>query len=84
MSPWTPLIAATLGWACSAVMSRALLVRGVNTWTLIPLRMTFALISLLMFMAVTRRFWTSDPRAWKRGAVLGIVAMALPMVSMTL
>ncbi len=84
MNPWTPLIAATFGWACSAVLSRALIVAGVNTWTIIPIRMVFALISLLLVMTVTRRFWTKDPLAWQRGATLGIVAMALPMSLMTL
>jgi len=84
MSPWTPLIAATLGWATSAVLSRALILRGVNTWTLLPLRMTFAMLTLAVVMVVWRRFWTTDPRAWRRGLVLGTVAMAFPMTVMTL
>ncbi len=84
MSPWTPLIAATMGWATSAVLSRALILRGVNTWTLLPLRMTFAMVTLAVVMAVWRRFWTANPRAWRRGLVLGTVAMAFPMTVMTL
>jgi drug/metabolite transporter (DMT)-like permease len=84
MNPWTPLAAATLGWAAGSVLTRAVLVRGVSTWTLIPLRMGFALITLLGVMAITRRLWTTDPTAWKRGLVLGSIAMALPMVLMTL
>lgn len=84
MNPWTPLALATFGWACSVVLSRAVLVEGINTWTLIPLRMSFALISLLIYMAISRRYWTAHRRAWARGAVLGIVAMALPMIFMTL
>lgn len=84
MSPWTPLVTATLGWASSAVLSRALIVAGVNTWTIIPIRMVFALISLLLVMGLTRRFWTTDRLAWRRGATLGIVAMAIPMSLMTL
>lgn len=46
--------------------------------------MVFALASLLIVMALTKRFWTTDPRAWKRGLVLGLVGMALPMILMTL
>ncbi|HEU4320210.1 MAG TPA: DMT family transporter [Acidimicrobiia bacterium] len=84
MNPWTPLVAATFGWACSAVISRALLVDGMNTWTLIPLRMGFALISLFIVMAFTRRFWTTDGLAWRLGGILGVAAMAVPMVLMTL
>ena len=84
MNPWTPLAGATLGWAAGSVLTRAVLVRGVSTWTMIPLRMGFALVTLLVVMAITRRFWTTDPTAWRRGLILGTVAMALPMVFMTL
>lgn len=84
MSPWTPLATATLGWAAGSVLTRAVLVRGVNTWTMIPLRMGFALVTLLIVILTTKRFWTADPAAWKRGVVLGIIAMAIPMVLMTL
>lgn len=84
MNPWTPLAGATFGYAVGTVLTRAVLLRGVNTWTLIPIRMSFALVSLLIVMALTKRFWTTDPRAWKRGLVLGIVGMALPMILMTL
>lgn len=51
---------------------------------MIPLRMGFALVTLLIVILTTKRFWTADPAAWKRGVVLGIIAMAIPMVLMTL
>ena len=84
MNPLTPLVAATVGWAASAVLTRGVIVRGVDTWTLIPLRMVFALLTLLAVLAFDRRFWTTNPLAWRRGLVLGTVAMAFPMVLMTL
>lgn len=83
MSPWAPLAGATIGYASGTVLTRAVLLRGVNTWTVIPIRMVFALVSLLVVIAVTRRFWTTDPRAWRRGLLLGTVAMAMPMILMT-
>ena len=84
MNSWTPLVGATLGWAAGSVLTRAVLVRGVSTWTLIPLRMSFALLTLAIVILVTGRFLTTDPRAWRRGLTLGSVAMAFPMVLMTL
>lgn len=84
LNPWTPLIAATLGWASSAVMTRAVIVNGVGTFTIVPLRMSFALVSLLAIVAVSRRFWTTSKAAWGRGLVLGVLAMALPMILLTL
>lgn len=84
MSPWTPLVAATLGWAAGSVLTRAALVRGVTGWTLIPVRMGFALLALLLVMAFTRRFWTTNALAWRKGLSLGVFNMAVPMVFMTL
>lgn len=84
MNPWTPLVAATLGWALGSVLTRAVLLRGVSSWTLIPLRMTFALLALFAVIATTKRFWTTDPLAWRKGIPLGIINMAVPMVFMTL
>jgi drug/metabolite transporter (DMT)-like permease len=84
MNPWVPLASATLGWAAGSVLTRAVLVRGVSTWTMIPLRMGFALVTLFVVIAATRRFWTTDPVAWRKGLVLGPVAMAFPMILMTL
>ena len=84
MSPWTPLITATLGWGASAVLSRAVILQGVDTFTLMPLRMAFAMLTLGIVMAITGRFGDGGAAAWKRGLVLGTVAMALPMTFMTL
>ena len=84
MNPWTPLIAATFGWGASAVLTRAVLLRGVDTFTLVPLRMGFAMAALGLVMAVTGRFRTRNIEAWKRGLVLGTIGMAVPMTLMTL
>jgi drug/metabolite transporter (DMT)-like permease len=84
MNPWTPLIAATVGWGSSAVLTRAIVTRGVDTFDLLPVRMSFAMLSLGAVILLDRRFGTLEPIAWKRGIVLGIVSMALPMSLMTL
>ena len=84
VNPWTPLLAATIGWSSSAVFTRALLVHGVDSMTVVPLRMVFAIIGLGIVIALTGRFGTRNRRAWRRGTVLGVVGMAIPMVLMTL
>jgi drug/metabolite transporter (DMT)-like permease len=83
VSPWTPLVAATLGWACSAVLSKVAINRGVDAVTLVPIRLGFALVTLLAVIAVTGRYRTRSPRAWWRGAMLGTVAMGIPNVILT-
>ena len=84
MSPWTPLVTATIGWGASAVLTRAVLLRGVDTFTLLPVRMAFAMLTLGIVMIVTGRFGSRSASAWKKGLVLGTIAMALPMTFMTL
>lgn len=84
MNPWTPLAAATLGWASSAVMSRAVLLSGVDAFTLVPARMVVAMITLGAVILISGRFRTADPAAWRRGLILGTLSMALPMTLMTL
>ena len=84
MNPWTPLIAATFGWAASVVLTRAAILRGVGAFTIVPLRMVFALLALGLVMVFSRRFWTTNPTAWRRGLILGTVGMAIPMTLMTL
>lgn len=64
-------------------MSRAILVDGIDPFTLVPLRMAFAMLTLGIVLVVSTRFRTLDPAAWRRGLVLGIVSMALPMTLMT-
>jgi drug/metabolite transporter (DMT)-like permease len=51
---------------------------------MIPLRMLFALVSLVAIIVSTKRFWTTDPKAWRYGLVLGTLAMGVPMILMTL
>ncbi len=83
MNPWTPLIAATVGWAVSVVVNKVILARGVDTVTLVPIRTAIGLVTLLLIALATRRFWTRSQRAWARGAILGVAAMALPNMVMT-
>ena len=64
MNPWTPLIAATLGWGSSAVLQRAVLLNGVDTFDMLPMRMAFAMATLGLVILYTRRFGTTT--AWLR------------------
>lgn len=83
MSPWTPLALATFGWACSTVLTKAILNRGVETATLVPLRTAIALATMLLIVLATGKFWTRSRAAWGRGAILGVAALALPNMLMT-
>jgi len=81
---WAPIVLAALGWGASAALSRAVILRGVDSATLVSLRMVFAMAALGLVVAATGRFRTRSKEAWRRGIVLGVVGMTLPMFLMTL
>lgn len=83
LNPWTPIIAATFGWAFSVVITKIILGQGVDTVTLVPIRVAFGLLTLVLIAAATKRFRTISRRAWARGAILGVAAMAVPNMVMT-
>ena len=84
MRQWAPIVLAALGWGASAALSRAVILRGVDSATLVSLRMVFAMAALGLVVAATGRFRTRSKEAWRRGIVLGVVGMTLPMFLMTL
>lgn len=84
MSPWAPLTVAILGWGMGAVLGRAIVGAGVSTFTMLPFRLSIALLTLLAISPFSRRFLGRTRAAWGRGAILGVVAMGIPMALMTL
>jgi len=84
MNPWVPLVAAILGWGSGAVLTRALVGGGVNTFTMLPFRLGSALVVMLVVIVFWKRFRSTDRRAWSRGAILGTFAMAIPMILLTI
>lgn len=83
MSPWTPLVAATFGWGISVVLSRAIIQHGVDTWSMLPIRMVFALLTIGAVVLATGRFGRQTRRGWEKGIILGVIGMGLPMALMT-
>jgi drug/metabolite transporter (DMT)-like permease len=83
MNPWTPLIAATIGWSFSVVLNKVILARGVDTVTLVPIRTAIGLVTMAIIAAVTGRFLGISRASWTRGAILGVAAMAVPNLVMT-
>ena len=83
-NPWLPILTATLTWGGGSVATRYLLVAGVPSWSLLPVRYAVGTTTLVAAMAASRKLAAAGAQAWRRGAVLGVVNMALPTVFMTL
>ncbi len=84
MNPWTPLVLATLGWGSSAVLTRAILESGISTFTLLPFRIGIALSIILVVAIFRAQLRDLDGEHWRRGIILGVVAMTIPNSLLTL
>jgi len=84
MNPWTPLVVATFGWGSAAVLTRAILNSDVSPFTVVPFRFGIAFIVLLLVSRIWSRFREIDRRHWRRGLLLGGVALALPNTFFTM
>ncbi len=83
MNPWTPLVAATLGWGLSNVLSKAVLNADVDTFSFLPLRYGIGLLTLFAFLAGTGRIQRSEGHIWGKGTILGVINMSIPTILMT-
>lgn len=79
-NPWTWILAAALGFGGGFPLSKALLDSGIGVWQFFAPRYVIAAAVILVF--VTRRGLT-DPIARRRGAVLGVINVAIPTVFLT-
>ena len=84
MNPWTPLVAAILGWGSAAVLTRAILTSGVSTFVVVPMRFGIALLVLLLVSLFWARFRGSNRGHWARGTLLGAIALVMPNTLFTL
>lgn len=66
------------------MLNRAALLRGVDPYTLVLLRMVFALAALGGVIVIMRRLGTPSREGWKKGVLLGTIGMAVPMTFMTI
>ena len=79
-NPWTWILIAAIGFGGGFPLSKALLDSGVGIWQFFAPRYVIAAAVILVF--VTRR-GMADPVARRRGAVLGLVNVAIPTVFLT-
>ena len=83
-APGVAFIAATLGFGAGSVLAKVVLSRGVAALELLPIRLLFAVASLLTVLAVTGRLKRLNADTWRKGSLLGVINMAAPSILMTL
>lgn len=80
---WIMMAAAAFGWGTGGVATRAILLGGVDPFTLVPLRFTMATVVLVGWLVATGKL-TRDPKAWLAGLAIGAANLSIPTIFFTL
>lgn len=80
---WLMMAAAAFGWGTGGVATRAILLDGVDTFTLIPLRYSMATLVLVGWLVATGKL-TRNPKAWLAGLAIGTANLSVPTIFFTL
>ena len=83
-APGVAFIAATLGFGTGSVLAKVVLDRGVNALELLPIRLLFAVLSLVAVLAASGKLKRLSTDTWRKGSMLGVINMAAPSILMTL
>ena len=83
-NPWIPILIASLAWGSAPAANRVILLKGVNPFTIFPLKQVVAAVVMIGALALVRRLPRFDFQSFKAGAVIGIFNMTIPTILFTL
>ena len=83
-NPWIPILIASLAWGSAPAANRAILLNGVNPFTIFPLKQVGGAIVMIGALALFRRLPRFDFQSFRAGAVIGIYNMTIPTILFTL
>lgn len=83
-NPWIPILIASLAWGSAPAANRAILLNGVNPFTIFPLKQVGGAVVMIGALALFRRLPKLEFKAFKAGAVIGVYNMTIPTILFTL
>ncbi|MDE0233247.1 MAG: DMT family transporter [bacterium] len=83
-NPWIPIMIASLAWGSAPAANRAILLLGVNPFTIFPLKQTIGTAVIVTTLALTRRNLRMDRETLVAGAAIGVFNMTVPTILFTL
>ena len=83
-NPWIPIAIASLAWGSAPAANRAVLLLGVDPFTIFPLKQVLGASVIVGALALSRRNLRTDRQTFKAGAAIGIFNMTIPTVLFTL
>ena len=81
---WIPIMIASLAWGSAPAANRAILLNGVDPFTIFPLKQVGAAVVTIGALALARRLPRIDLPTLKAGAVIGVFNMTIPTILFTL
>lgn len=84
LNPWIPIVIASVAWGSSPAANRAILLNGVNPFTIFPLKQVAASLVMVGALALIRRLPRLNLETFKAGAVIGVFNMTIPTILFTL
>lgn len=83
-NPWIPIMIASLAWGSAPAANRAILLLGVNPFTIFPLKQVIGTAVIVSTLALTRRSIRMGRETLVAGAAIGIFNMTVPTILFTL
>ncbi|MBT8250079.1 MAG: DMT family transporter, partial [Acidimicrobiia bacterium] len=81
---WLAIGVAALGWGTSGVAQRAALAEGIPPVALVAVRSLMATVLLIVMIRLAGRSLPTTRQAWKLGAVMGLLNLSVPFVTMAI
>ncbi|MBT8200706.1 MAG: DMT family transporter [Acidimicrobiia bacterium] len=81
---WLAIGVAALGWGTSGVAQRAALAEGIPPVALVAVRSLMATVLLIVMIGLAGRSLPTTRQAWKLGAVMGLLNLSVPFVTMAI
>ncbi len=82
-NPWIPIMIASLAWGSAPAANRAILLRGVEPFTIFPLKQVVGATVIIGALTLMGRNLRMDRQTMRAGAIIGIFNMTLPTILFT-
>ena len=83
-NPWIPITIAALAWGSAPAANRSVLLRGVDPFTIFPLKQLIGSVVIIGTLALAGNLSGLDRDTFKAGAAIGIFNMTIPTILFTM
>ena len=82
-NPWIPIVIASMAWGSAPTANRSVLLRGVDPFTIFPLKQVVGAAVIIGALALMGRNLRMDRETMRAGAIIGVFNMTIPTILFT-